>query len=190
VAIFLLSPFSVNDSYYGSDGGLISQHFVHCWEIRAIFVLNILCFAELRRKILPVQITAQTRNHIWASCIHGGLFFQRRTLTLNILYDNIFKNVLFLHHDHFLKNISWVPTEVSSVPLFWNSTFLFFKILIANQDMSVFQYFYVSMMHFYFCIYPYVFFFCKALGLLNPNLFKFLRYTTGSQDIAKELNFF
>jgi hypothetical protein len=35
----------------------------------------------------------------------------------------------------------------------WNSTFLFFKILIVNQDMCDFQYFYVSMLHFYFCTY-------------------------------------
>jgi hypothetical protein len=45
----------------------------------------------------------------------------------------------------FFKNISWIPKEVSAVLVFWNSTFLFFKILIANQDMRVFQYFYVSM---------------------------------------------
>jgi hypothetical protein len=71
---FLLSPFSVNDSCYSSDGRRISQHFVHCWQIRAIFIWNILCFAELRGKILPVQIRAQTRNHIWVFCIHGSLF--------------------------------------------------------------------------------------------------------------------
>jgi hypothetical protein len=47
---FLLSPFSVNNSCYGSDGRLISQHFVHCRKIRAIFVGIILYCAEWRRK--------------------------------------------------------------------------------------------------------------------------------------------
>jgi hypothetical protein len=43
-------------------------------KIRANFVQNTLYFAELQRKILPVQIRAQTRYHNWASFIHGGLF--------------------------------------------------------------------------------------------------------------------
>jgi hypothetical protein len=43
-------------------------------KFRAIFVQNTLCFAELLRKILPVQIRAQTNFGIWASFIHGGLF--------------------------------------------------------------------------------------------------------------------
>jgi hypothetical protein len=68
---FLLSPFSVNDSCYGSDGDLFFRIFYTVEKIRAIFV----CFAELRRKILPVQIRAQIRNHICASCIHDSYFY-------------------------------------------------------------------------------------------------------------------
>jgi hypothetical protein len=46
-------------------------------------------------------------------------------------------------------------------------TTLFFKILIANQDMHVFQFFfYILKMYPCFGIYPYV----------NPNLLKFLGY--------------
>jgi hypothetical protein len=40
----------------------------------AQFSYKIPHFAELLRKILPVQIRAQTRYHIWASFIRGGLF--------------------------------------------------------------------------------------------------------------------
>jgi hypothetical protein len=39
------------------------------------FVQNTQYFADLLRKILPVQTRAQTRYHIWTSFIHGGLFF-------------------------------------------------------------------------------------------------------------------
>jgi hypothetical protein len=42
-------------------------------KIRAIFVQNSLCFAELLRKFLPVQIRAETRYHIFAFLIHGRL---------------------------------------------------------------------------------------------------------------------
>jgi hypothetical protein len=54
--------------------------------ILAFFVQNTLYFAELLRKILPVQIRAQTKYHNWAYFIHGGFFFyRRRTPTRNIL---------------------------------------------------------------------------------------------------------
>jgi hypothetical protein len=57
------------------NGRLISQQSVDSGKIRAIFVQNTLCFAELQIKILSMKIRAQTRYHIWAYFIHGGLFF-------------------------------------------------------------------------------------------------------------------
>jgi hypothetical protein len=59
---------------YCIDWRLISQQFVHCWKLCAIFVQNTLCFAELQRNFLPVQIRAQTRYRICAFFIHRGLF--------------------------------------------------------------------------------------------------------------------
>jgi hypothetical protein len=38
-------------------------------------------FAEMLRKILPVQIRAQTRYRIWASFIHGGLVLLTQVTT-------------------------------------------------------------------------------------------------------------
>jgi hypothetical protein len=85
---FLLNPFSVNDSCYGSGGRLI----------RAIFIWNILCFAELQRKILQVPIRAQTRYHICASCIHGSLFLLTQdTNAEHLLIENSdMKTTIFL----------------------------------------------------------------------------------------------
>jgi hypothetical protein len=65
--------FIKSQNCYLIDRRLISQQFVHCWKIRAI-LQNTLYFAELLSKILPEQIRAQTRYHIWASFIHVGLF--------------------------------------------------------------------------------------------------------------------
>jgi hypothetical protein len=39
--------------------------------------------------------------------------------------------------------------------------FLFFKILIASQDMYVFQYFYIIKLNPCFCIYLFMYFFSK-----------------------------
>jgi hypothetical protein len=46
--------------------------------------------AELLRKILPVQIRAQTRYHIWASFIHGRLFLlMQDTNAEHLLIENL-----------------------------------------------------------------------------------------------------
>jgi hypothetical protein len=62
------------------------------------------------------------------------------------------------------------------VGVFGIPLFLFFKILILNQDMHVYQYFYILEVYPCFCIYLYVSSQNKALSLLNPNLLKFLGY--------------
>jgi hypothetical protein len=65
------------------------------------FSSKILCFAELQREILPVQIRAQTRYRNWASFIHGGLFLLTQDTTgEHLIIENLtwiwlyFKNVL------------------------------------------------------------------------------------------------
>jgi hypothetical protein len=55
------------------------KQFVHCWKIRT-FSYKIL---------LPVQIKAQTRYHIWASFIHGGLFLLTQdTIAEHLIIEN------------------------------------------------------------------------------------------------------
>jgi hypothetical protein len=60
-------------------------------------------------------------------------------------------------HDHFFWNILFTAEEERWFGDFGITIFLFFKILIANQDMHVFQYFYILKMYPCFCIYLYVF---------------------------------
>jgi hypothetical protein len=88
---FFLSHFSVNDSCYGSDGRLISEHFVlYTVEKFAPFSYEIFyVLLNCREKILPVQIRAQTRYHICASCIHGSFFLLTQdTNAKHILIEN------------------------------------------------------------------------------------------------------
>jgi hypothetical protein len=60
-------------------------------KVTAIFIQNTVvyeCFPEMIRKILPVQIRAQTRYHIWASFIHGGLFLLKQDTTAGHIIEN------------------------------------------------------------------------------------------------------
>jgi hypothetical protein len=48
-----------------------------------------LCFSELQRKLLPVQIRAQTRYRICAFFIHGGLFLSTQdTSAEHLIIEN------------------------------------------------------------------------------------------------------
>jgi hypothetical protein len=61
---------------------------LYTFEKFALFLYEI-CFVELRRKILPVQIRAQTRYHIFASCIRGSLFLlMQDTNAEHLLIEN------------------------------------------------------------------------------------------------------
>jgi hypothetical protein len=68
---------------------LFHSNFYTIRKIRAIFIQNTPHFAELLRKIVPVQIRAQTRDHIWESFIHDGLFLLTQdTNTEHLLIEN------------------------------------------------------------------------------------------------------
>jgi hypothetical protein len=73
--------------------------------------------------------------------------------------------------------MSWVPTEISLVPLFWNSTFFVFQNFNCEPRYECFSIFLCLNAAFLFLhISLCNFFLIKALGLLIPNLFKLLRY--------------
>jgi hypothetical protein len=52
----------------------LTKYSIFCWIAKKNLPLQGTTFAELLNKILPVQIRAQTRYHVWASFNHGGLF--------------------------------------------------------------------------------------------------------------------
>jgi hypothetical protein len=72
---FLLSPFSVNDSCYGSDGRLISLSILYIVEKYAPFSYKI--FYDLLisgEKFYQCKSEHKPGYHICASCMHGSLF--------------------------------------------------------------------------------------------------------------------
>jgi hypothetical protein len=104
-----------------------------------------------------VLITARAPENLRKTCSLGNPGLTDGSHFLKVLNENdlnpFFTMTTFFDIFHGFQK-KWVWFRYFGIPLF-----LFFKILIVNQDTRVFQYFYVSMLHFYFCTYTYVLFF-------------------------------